>query len=467
MFTPALQAIQQYVPEAEISVLGKKESVVMLNGLSVKKMTDVATEEKYSIGFYTDCSAEQLPDLAETLTAQCNGTLLKLPPLNIIVSETEHFMEVAHFLGYTGITPEIHLPDVPRNPNNFASDLIFLKDFIEPKTIAFSSSLQLNTDEVQSCFEGAVYLEYEKIEEVTGKTDLLLYSSNNDDTARDEEITKAQWRFLVTPEDYAFEKKSENIIRRADIEVYALRMLHRLPSFYIYEKIGCPLCGNTLHGPVVKDMLHCNVCGIHRKRYVLPAGALKNRLKNIVIGTLLDSQKVEHRLSEAEDQLDWIECTIPKKGSVFDVGASGGFMLKVARDRGWQVDGNEISMESINWAKENLDLNLKYGLLNDLDVMHHTFDAVILWHTLEHTIDFRETIETVREMLCAGGYAVIAVPIKTSQEEIFKAYEDLHNYEFSIDGLNKLMKQNGFVRLECRETAPTGVREYHAIYKIA
>ena len=467
MLTPTLQAIRQYVPEVEITVLGKKESLAMLNGLPVKKITSVESDEKYSIGFYTDCSSEQLPDWGETLKAQCDGTLLKLPPFNIVINEIEHYMEMAHFLGYTGITPEIHLPDVPRNQNNFSSDLVFLKDFIEPKNMAFPKSIHLDVEMVQSSFKGTECLEYENVKEVTGKTDLLLYAPNNDETILAKEIAEAQWRFLVTLVDYAFEKKCENIIRRTDIEAYALRIFHRLPSFYVYEKIRCPLCGNTLRGPVVKDMLFCSECGIHRKRYVLPAGALKNRLKNIVIGTLLDSKKTEQRISEAEEQLDWIERTIPQKGSLFDVGASGGFMLKAARDRGWRVDGNEISLESIKWAKENFDLNLKYGLLNDLDVMLHTFNAVILWHTLEHTIDFRETIETVREILCAGGYAVIAVPIKTSQEEIFKAYEDLHNYEFSIDGLNKLMGQNGFVRLECREAAPTGVREYHAIYKIA
>ncbi|MDB9822552.1 glycosyltransferase [Deltaproteobacteria bacterium] len=227
----------------------------------------------------------------------------------------------------------------------------------------------------------------------------------------------------------------------------------------------CPICGQELKGPKVKDMMHCPFCGIYKKQQVLLPDVLTEKLKMVTTGALLSPEKCEIRMKEAEEQVNWAFQHLSRTGKLYDVGASGGFMMKVARDLGWVVCGNEISIPSIQWAKMRFGINLEYGLLEQLDTENAVYDLIIFWHSLEHSQNLEATMGCVQRMIKPKGYLAVAVPIKGNDRELELRYEALHNYEFSERSLVKLMKRYNFNIVDRRvmEDGPNG-RQIQAVF---
>ena len=73
-----------------------------------------------------------------------------------------------------------------------------------------------------------------------------------------------------------------------------------------------------------------------------------------------------------------------RPGRVLDVGCGRGFLLDAFRRRGWTVEGTEMSAASSAHAREVLGIPVHVGPLESLDLPAESFDAVTLWHVLEH-----------------------------------------------------------------------------------
>lgn len=208
----------------------------------------------------------------------------------------------------------------------------------------------------------------------------------------------------------------------------------------------CPFCGNYLEGPIVLDMMRCKNCGIYRKYQIPTKENIREHLKGMMLSACHDKGKETSRMQEAKYQLDLLQKYL-QPGRLFDVGAAGGFFMKAASDRGWQVVGNEISLTAIQWARQRYGLEIMYGFLEELKPPQGFYDAVVLWHSLEHTIDPRETLAICRNMLVDGGVLMIGVPEKKG-EDLVRRYEPLHFYEFNRDNLHWFLQELGFEPLE-------------------
>ena len=73
-----------------------------------------------------------------------------------------------------------------------------------------------------------------------------------------------------------------------------------------------------------------------------------------------------------------------RPGRVLDVGCGRGFLLDAFRRRGWTVEGTEMSEASSAHAREVLEIPVHVGPLETLGLPAESFDAVTLWHVLEH-----------------------------------------------------------------------------------
>ena len=97
-------------------------------------------------------------------------------------------------------------------------------------------------------------------------------------------------------------------------------------------------------------------------------------------------------------------------GSLLDAGCGTGEFIDEMRRAGWQVHGLERDASASAWAREHLQLPVDTGSLQDLDSIHSSFDAITLWHVLEHLYDPRGALEILNRRLKAQGFLVIAVP---------------------------------------------------------
>lgn len=142
-------------------------------------------------------------------------------------------------------------------------------------------------------------------------------------------------------------------------------------------------------------------------------------------------------------------------GKILDVGCGSGKFLKVLKEAGWDVYGNEISLEAVERGKKE-GLNLFCGELEDVKFPDSYFDALRIWHVLEHSYNPIKLVEECRRILKKGGEVLIGVPnFAGAYSRIFRQYWynlDLprHLFQFSPLILKKILTENGFRIQEIR-----------------
>ena len=102
------------------------------------------------------------------------------------------------------------------------------------------------------------------------------------------------------------------------------------------------------------------------------------------------------------------ECAVP--GTLLDIGCGDGLFLKLARDAGWSVEGIEFSPEGARRSALRLERPVAVGDLARERGLRGPFDAITLWHVLEHLPEPAAMLGAVRERLRPGGLLLAAVP---------------------------------------------------------
>ncbi len=225
----------------------------------------------------------------------------------------------------------------------------------------------------------------------------------------------------------------------------------------------CPVCGDVLRGPVVRDLLRCQGCQTYRRQQIPNREELRKANANHMLTACQSAEGEQRRIRKANYQLDLLERHV-EPGRVFDVGAAGGFFMKAAQDRGWECAGNDLSTRAIEWAENRWGIEIFYGFLEDLGFRPESYDAVVLWNTLEHVENPRQTMDCCFRMLRPGGVALIEVPAKLCLAEIARSYESLHLTEFNPLSLHSLLVDTGFLELESHP-APGAADHIDVLYR--
>ena len=91
---------------------------------------------------------------------------------------------------------------------------------------------------------------------------------------------------------------------------------------------------------------------------------------------------------------------------VLDFGCGDGTFLRRASRAGWKSFGVEASFRPEDKAPED------YEVFNSLDAVRSRgpFDAITMWHVLEHLTDPLATVRELQGQLAPGGVFVIGVP---------------------------------------------------------
>lgn len=139
--------------------------------------------------------------------------------------------------------------------------------------------------------------------------------------------------------------------------------------------------------------------------------------------------------------------------TLLDVGAGIGQFLDVARSHGFAVRGTELSPIARSIARERFSLELDQGFLEDIAYDEGAFDAVTMFHVLEHVPDPPRTIRECLRLLAPGGLLVIAVP-----NEVDALSARLHRLARTL-GLPGLPRR-GRMGLRTLRTHP-GLQEIH------
>ena len=136
-------------------------------------------------------------------------------------------------------------------------------------------------------------------------------------------------------------------------------------------------------------------------------------------------------------------------GTILDVGAAAGFILKGFQESGWVGIGLEPNLSMAIYGRTQLGLQIETGNLEQFSSTQQ-FDCVSMIQVIAHFYDIREALQKAVEVTRPGGFWII----ETWDRESWIARvlgEHWHEYQppsvlhwFSIAGLNRLVTQFGF-----------------------
>lgn len=159
--------------------------------------------------------------------------------------------------------------------------------------------------------------------------------------------------------------------------------------------------------------------------------------------------------------LELVEAQVGRKGSLLDVGCATGSFLSVARERGWQCRGVEVSAFAAAEARRSTGCDIFCGKLEDAPFEEASFDAITMWDLLEHLPVPLQGLENALRLLKPSGVLLVNTPNENSlirrvarllyrgsggriTVPINRLYHHYHLYYFGSSTLGLLFEKAGF-----------------------
>ncbi len=205
------------------------------------------------------------------------------------------------------------------------------------------------------------------------------------------------------------------------------------PPPELFEPVSCYLCGSERRDPVVvaqEDLtgkpgdftfVRCRECNLVYQHPRLPLE---------VIGSYYDDEYIAHRKQQSWGALapffEWLMGKLDRDkeaivqryvplgpaSRVLDVGCgAGGFLAHVHRNHGCRVVGVDFKDLSEVVSHHGAGaIAFHHGALSEGLLGDERFDAITMWHVLEHDYDPLGSLRQARALLAEGGRLVIEVP---------------------------------------------------------
>jgi 2-polyprenyl-3-methyl-5-hydroxy-6-metoxy-1,4-benzoquinol methylase len=181
----------------------------------------------------------------------------------------------------------------------------------------------------------------------------------------------------------------------------------------------CPICGELIqHGQVYAQKngyayYRCAGCGLIALHPVPDETALRAYYNHDYAVDFKQYAKNIRRGSRIALQDMREHC--PSRGSLLEIGCSYGGFLAEARWDGWTVSGIELSEDAACYAREQYKLTVFPGDLgSNLSEIGDPYDAVVLFHVIEHVPDPVQFLLDCRKILKPGGLLVLKTPNASS-----------------------------------------------------
>jgi 2-polyprenyl-3-methyl-5-hydroxy-6-metoxy-1,4-benzoquinol methylase len=230
---------------------------------------------------------------------------------------------------------------------------------------------------------------------------------------------------------------------------------------------GCPICNsnNIQEQLSAKDhtvsqqifsIWHCKACTARFTQDVPDQGSIGAYYASENYISHSDTKKgivnnlyhlVRKRTLGAKRRLV-INVTGTVEGSILDIGCGTGAFLDTMKEADWSITGLEPDIVARTKAAELYNIQPKEpGILFELTPA--SFNAITMWHVLEHVHELHAYIKQIEKLLAPGGKAFIAVPNYTSKDaDIYKAHwaaydVPRHLYHFSPQSMGTLLAQHG------------------------
>ncbi|NCA83558.1 MAG: class I SAM-dependent methyltransferase [Opitutae bacterium] len=244
---------------------------------------------------------------------------------------------------------------------------------------------------------------------------------------------------------------------------------------------ACPFCSRP--GPSLKyrfedcAILRCHGCGLmwlhprpglEQLHKVYDEGYYQNKEFFQKDGNKLYGY-VDYLAERINKQYDYqrvvgrVKGMLPERGGGpdgkprwLDVGCGLGFLMDVAFDQGFQVQGVEFNRSAIRYIQSKFTYPVEYGLVQELK-FDGTFDVISLFDVIEHMNDPADSLRFLRGIVAPGGVCAIQTMDSDSfmSRLIGKRLEDFrrtreHLYFFSRRSITRMLNETGWEVVDIR-----------------
>ena len=228
------------------------------------------------------------------------------------------------------------------------------------------------------------------------------------------------------------------------------------------KNLYCIFCKHpklTIVSPQVRDsknhkVMKCKKCG-HVQLNPVPSQKEDDRFydenlqdKNVNdVGTI--GRAYNKMIEDTIRRIDVIKKITPKKGKILEIGSGHGFFLEMMRKEGFDMTGIDISKEKRRIAKKVTKVKVLDVNINEENLNLGPFDAVVLFHVLEHIADPVMFLKNIRRILKPKGVVVVEVPnCNDFQLDLNKSYRDFywqraHIHYYTPNILKRIFKASG------------------------
>jgi SAM-dependent methyltransferase len=170
---------------------------------------------------------------------------------------------------------------------------------------------------------------------------------------------------------------------------------------------GCPLCAARCHRRILGGddwhLLRCRACGLYFRDPV-PSETMRRHYD-----TVYDDDDTSEHIDERRRTLfsAFLDGFPPaRRGRLLDVGCGSGEFLGLARERGWQVEGVEVSARGAALAgARGLTVHPAVEDLKD-----ESYDLVTLWNVVDFFPRPLAQMRDIRRVLVPGGTVFLRAP---------------------------------------------------------
>ena len=217
--------------------------------------------------------------------------------------------------------------------------------------------------------------------------------------------------------------------------------LHNIPG--IFGIAQCTKCKGLFTNPRPRK---ADIAQYYPDKYCphQTTGYYSAQNQSIVISLLSD---LFHWYMKAFDVIETVKITGQR---LLELGCATGLYLDSQRKYKLELHGVEFAEYPAKFAREQRDLNVVWGELQDAQYPTNYFDAVVAWMVLEHIYSPNELLREIYRIMKPNSIFVFSIPNAGSWEFlIFRQYwyaldVPRHLTHFVPQSVQFLLQKNGF-----------------------
>lgn len=225
---------------------------------------------------------------------------------------------------------------------------------------------------------------------------------------------------------------------------------------------GCPNCRTKKSKKILSTKKYGLLICLNCKLGYLDPMPTKNQLQNFYNKDYFESENQEFTryknynqlenvlLKEGQRRLEQIK-KLTNFNILLDIGCGLGDFLKLAKNLGYQIAGNDISDYAATIVENKLKIPFYKGKVDKKNLPPEKFEIITAWDVFEHIPDVNSAFEAINCTLKPGGFLFLATPNLKSWDarilgKFWYGYKKIpeHLVFFSPESITNVLEKHHF-----------------------